>query len=43
VPDRELVRYLTPIIDPQMIELPSVLRVANPLMRAYWAVARRLL
>jgi GT2 family glycosyltransferase len=43
VPDRELVHYLTPIIDPQMIDLPSVLRVANPLMRAYWAVARRLL
>jgi GT2 family glycosyltransferase len=43
VPDRELARYLTAIIDPQMIDLPSVLRVANPVMRAYWAVARRVL
>ena len=43
VPDRELARYLTPVIDPQMIDLPSVLRVANPLMRAYWEVARRVL
>jgi GT2 family glycosyltransferase len=43
VPDRELARYLTPVIDPQMIELPSVLRVANPLMQAYWALARRAL
>jgi hypothetical protein len=43
VPDGELVRYLTPIIDPQMIDLPSVLRIANPLMRAYGAVARRVL
>ena len=33
VPDRELAHYLTPIIDPQMIDLPSILRVANPLMR----------
>ena len=43
VPDRELARYLTPVVDPQMIELPGPLRVANPLMRAYWAVVRRAL
>jgi GT2 family glycosyltransferase len=43
VPDRELARYLTPVIDPKMIALPALLRVANPLMRAYWAAARRVL
>jgi GT2 family glycosyltransferase len=43
VPDRELAPYLTPVVDAAMIELPSLLRVANPLMRAYWSVARKLL
>jgi GT2 family glycosyltransferase len=43
VPDRKLARYLTPVVDPQMISVPAVLRVANPVMRAYWAVARRVL
>ena len=43
VSDRELARYLTPVIDPQMIDLPSVLQIANPLMRAYWEVVRRVL
>ncbi|MGH3079755.1 MAG: glycosyltransferase family 2 protein [Gaiellaceae bacterium] len=43
VPDRELARYLTPVVDPKMIALPAALRLANPVMRAYWAVARRVL
>jgi GT2 family glycosyltransferase len=43
VPDRELSRYLTPVVDPAMIDLPAPLRLANPLMRAYWAVVRKLL
>ena len=43
VSDRELARYLTPVVDPQMIDRPAALRLANPLMRAYWAVARRAL
>jgi GT2 family glycosyltransferase len=43
VPDRVLARYLTPIIDPAMIDVPAPVRAANPVLRAYWAVARRLL
>jgi GT2 family glycosyltransferase len=43
VPDRELAPFLTPVVDPQMISLPAPLRLANPLMRAYWGVVRRVL
>jgi GT2 family glycosyltransferase len=43
VSDRILARYLTPVIDPAMIDVPAPVRAANPLLRAYWAVARRLL
>jgi GT2 family glycosyltransferase len=43
VPDRALARYLTPVIDPAMIHVPAPVRAANPILRAYWALARRLL
>jgi GT2 family glycosyltransferase len=43
VPDRDLARYLTPVVDPAMIELPAPLRLVNPLMRAYWGAVRRVL
>ena len=43
VPDRELAPLLTPVLDPGMLALPRVVRVANPIMAAYWSVARRLL
>jgi GT2 family glycosyltransferase len=43
VPDRVLAAYLTPVIDPAMIDVPAPVRAANPVLRAYWAVARRLL
>jgi GT2 family glycosyltransferase len=43
VSDRALARYLTPVIDPAMIDVPALVRAANPMLRAYWAVARRLL
>jgi GT2 family glycosyltransferase len=43
VPDRALAVYLTPVIDPAMIDVPAPVRAANPLLRAYWALARRLL
>jgi uncharacterized membrane protein len=43
VSDRALARYLTPVIDPAMIDVPAPVRAANPVLRAYWAVARRLL
>jgi GT2 family glycosyltransferase len=43
VPDRELAAYLTPTLDPAMIELPKAVRVVNPLLARYWALVRRLL
>jgi GT2 family glycosyltransferase len=43
VSDRVLARYLTPTIDPAMIDVPAPVRAANPILRAYWSVARRLL
>jgi GT2 family glycosyltransferase len=43
VSDRSLARHLTPTIDPAMVDVPTPVRAANPLMRAYWAIARRLL
>ena len=43
VPDRELAPYLTPVIDPRMIPVPRAVKLVNPLLRAYWAAARRLL
>jgi GT2 family glycosyltransferase len=43
LPDRALARYLTPIIDPAMIDVPAPVRAANPILRTYWALARRLL
>ena len=41
--DRELARWLTPVVEPGMIPVPRVVRAANPLLRGYWSVARRLL
>jgi hypothetical protein len=43
VPDRELATYLTPTLDPAMIELPKAVRLVNPLLAYYWALVRRLL
>jgi GT2 family glycosyltransferase len=43
VPDRELARHLTPVLDPAMIELPKSVRFVNPMLEAYWGVVRRLL
>jgi GT2 family glycosyltransferase len=43
VPVRELARVLTPVIDPAVVEVPAAVRLANPLLSAYWALARRLL
>jgi GT2 family glycosyltransferase len=42
VADRELVQALTPVIDTAAIAVPHVVRrVINPLLRGYWAFARR--
>ena len=41
--DREAARYLTAQLDPQMIDVPAVGRVANPALQVYWRLARKLL
>jgi GT2 family glycosyltransferase len=43
VPDRELARYLTPVLDPRMLELPAAVRPANGLVAAWWRAVRVLL
>ena len=43
VPDRELARFLTPILDPAMIEVPPLVGVVNPVLSGYWDLVRRLL
>jgi GT2 family glycosyltransferase len=43
VPDSEAARFLTPVFDPGMVEIPAFLRALNPLLAAYWHVARRAL
>jgi GT2 family glycosyltransferase len=43
VPDRELARFLSPVVAPGMIPVPAPIRLANPLMRAYWRLVRRAL
>jgi len=40
VPDRELARFLTPILDPRMLELPPGGAAANILVAAWWRGAR---
>jgi GT2 family glycosyltransferase len=43
VPDRDLARYLTPTLDPAVIETPSLAALFNRLVGAYWRVASRAL
>jgi GT2 family glycosyltransferase len=43
VPDRELARHLTPVVDPGMIYVPAAVRGANRVVAGYWSLARRLL
>jgi GT2 family glycosyltransferase len=43
VPDRELARHLTPVLDPAQVALPAVVRPLNALVARYWALARRAL
>lgn len=43
VSDRELARYLTPVVDPKMIAVPAPVRGGNRLVAGYWSLARRLL
>jgi GT2 family glycosyltransferase len=43
VPDRELARHLTAVINPKMVPVPAAVAGANGLVAAYWSIARRLL
>jgi GT2 family glycosyltransferase len=43
VRDRELARFLTPVLDPAMVSLSPLVRAANPLLVGYWALAKRAL
>lgn len=43
VPDRELVRMLTPSLTPAAMTLPAIVRLVNPLLGAYWRLALRLI
>jgi GT2 family glycosyltransferase len=43
VSDKELARYLTSVVDPAMISLPTLVRVVNPLLERYWSLVRRAL
>jgi GT2 family glycosyltransferase len=43
VPDRDLVRYLTPVLDPKVGELPRSIGALNGVMAAYWRLVRRAL
>lgn len=43
VPDRTAARFLTARLDPAMREVPAAAARLEPLVAAYWAVARRLL
>jgi GT2 family glycosyltransferase len=41
VPDRALAPFLRPVIDPGAVDVPPAVRLVNPLVAAYWTVARR--
>jgi GT2 family glycosyltransferase len=41
--DRQLVKLLTPVINPGVLRAPGIVRLANPLLSAYWAVASRVI
>lgn len=43
IPDREAVRFLADRLDPAMREVPAAAGRLEGLLRAYWALARRLL
>lgn len=43
VRDRELARFLTPMLDPQMIPLPRGVGVVNRVLGSYWTLVRKAL
>jgi len=42
VADRELTRHLTPLVDPKMVDVPALVKIANPFLARYWSLVRRL-
>jgi GT2 family glycosyltransferase len=40
VPDRQLARHLSAVLDPRMLELPPAARFANALVAAWWRAVR---
>ena len=43
VPDRQLAGFLTPVLDPRMLDLPSGVAVLNGLVSAWWRAVRVIL
>jgi GT2 family glycosyltransferase len=43
VRDRELARFLSPVIAPAMISVPGAVRAVNPVVARYWNLVRRAL
>ncbi|MDP9490890.1 MAG: glycosyltransferase, partial [Actinomycetota bacterium] len=43
VSDRELARFLSPIVAPGMIPVPYPVRAINPLVARYWSLVKKLL
>jgi GT2 family glycosyltransferase len=43
VRDRELARFLSPVIAPKMIPVPSPVRAINPLVARYWSLVKKAL
>jgi GT2 family glycosyltransferase len=43
VRDRELARYLSPVVAPGMIPVPRPVRAVNPFVARYWSVVKRAL
>jgi GT2 family glycosyltransferase len=43
VEDRELARFLSPVIAPAMIPVPSPVRAINPLVARYWSLVKKAL
>ena len=40
VDDRDVARFLTPVLDPRMLELPAGVSVLNGLVSAWWRGVR---
>ncbi len=43
VRDRELARYLSPVLAPGMISVPAPVRAVNPLVARYWGLVKKAL